>query len=154
MTIQLIRVAELDSTSITHLVEESLVQGFRMVARLVQEFDAGINRFDRPNECLWVASSDERIVGIGGLNQDPYSNNLTIGRVRHLYVEAAWRRRGVGRLLVNQIITVALEHYQQLTLRTDTVVGDRFYQQLGFQRTTTLDHTTHYLNLSELVNND
>ncbi|HEY9640493.1 MAG TPA: GNAT family N-acetyltransferase [Coleofasciculaceae cyanobacterium] len=143
------RITALDLTSIHHLVEESLSQGFRFVERLVQEYRSGLNRFDQSGEMLLTASVQGAIVGIGGLNRDPYFNHPQVGRLRHLYVESVWRRRGVGRLLVNQVIAEAHQHYQLLTLRTDTPAADQFYQTLGFKTYPNWEHTTHHLQLSQ-----
>jgi ribosomal protein S18 acetylase RimI-like enzyme len=89
------------------------------------------------------------VIGIGGLNRDPYFNDPKIGRLRHLYIESAFRRRGVGRLLVSQIIHESSQHYQLLTLRTDTTAADKFYQKLGFKTQPNWEHTTHHLQLNE-----
>ncbi|MBW4464542.1 MAG: GNAT family N-acetyltransferase [Pegethrix bostrychoides GSE-TBD4-15B] len=97
-------ISEFESESINHLAEESLSQGFRFVERLVREYRSGLNCFDQPGELLITASVQGAIVGIGGLNQDPYFNHPKVGRLRHLYVESGWRKRGVGCL--RGIITV------------------------------------------------
>jgi predicted GNAT family acetyltransferase len=56
----------------------------------------------------------------------------------------------VGRLLVDRLIYEASQHYQLLTLRTDTPAADRFYQKLGFKTQGNWQHTTHHLQLSEI----
>lgn len=133
--------------SIQHLVEESRSEGFRFVQRLMEEYLSGLNRFDLPGEILLIASVQGAIIGIGGLNRDPYFSDPTVGRLRHVYVEAAWRRRGVGRVLVTALMDVAKPHYQLLTLRTDTAAADAFYRTLGFKTEPRWTHTTHYLQL-------
>jgi GNAT superfamily N-acetyltransferase len=89
------------------------------------------------------------VVGIGGLNRDPYFNDSKVGRLRHLYVESVWRRHGIGRLLATQLIHEANQHYQLLTLRTDTSAADEFYQELGFKTYPIWKNTTHHIQLSE-----
>jgi GNAT superfamily N-acetyltransferase len=143
------RISEFESESINHLAEESLSQGFRFVERLIREYSSGLNCFDRSGEMLLTASVQGVIVGIGGLNQDPYFNNPEVGRLRHLYVESGWRKRGVGRLLVTQLIHAAKQHYQLLTLRTDTLAAAEFYQKLGFKTHPSWEHTTHHLQLNQ-----
>lgn len=147
--IQIIHLSEFDEVLINHLIEESLSQGFRFVERLVQDYRSGANCFNKSGEALFATLLDDVVVGIGGLNQDPYFNDSMIGRLRHLYVESAFRRRGVGRLLVAQIIYEATQHYQLLTLRTDTIAADNFYQKLGFKTQPNWKHTTHHLQLSK-----
>lgn len=148
--IDIARISEIQSGAINHLVEESLSQGFRFVARLIREYRSGLNCFDKSGEVLFTASVQGAVVGIGGLNRDPYFNNPKVGRLRHLYVQSVLRRRGVGRLLVTQLIHEANQHYQLLTLRTDTVAADEFYQKLGFKTAPNWEHTTHHLQLGEM----
>jgi GNAT superfamily N-acetyltransferase len=145
------RILELESESINHLAEESLSQGFRFVERLIQDYRKSLNCFDRSGEMLLTASVQGAIVGIGGLNRDPYFNDSKVGRLRHLYVKSVWRRHGVGRLLVTQLIREANQHYLLLTRRTDTPAADEFYRKLGFKTAPSWDHTTHHLQLSEIA---
>lgn len=144
------RILELELESINHLAEESLSQGFWFIERLIRDYSSGWNRFDQPGEILLIGSVQGSVVGIGGLNRDPYFNDPKVGRVRHLYVELVWRRHGVGRLLVTQLIQEAIQHYHLLTLRTDTPAADEFYQKLGFKTYPSWEHTTHHLQLSQI----
>jgi GNAT superfamily N-acetyltransferase len=143
-------ILELEPESIHHLAKESLSQGFRFVERLIRECCTGLNCFDRSGEMLLTASVQGTVVGIGGLNRDPYCNDLKVGRLRHLYVESDWRRRGVGRLLVTRLIHEASQHYQLLTLQTDTPAANEFYQKLGFKTHPSWEHTTHHLQLNQI----
>lgn len=147
--IEIDRISEIRPGSINHLVEESVSQGFRFVERLIQEYCSGLNCFDKPGEVLLAASVQGRVVGIGGLNRDPYFRDPHVGRLRHLYVGSAWRRCGIGHLLVTQLILEANRHYQLLTLRTDTQAADLFYQKRGFKTYPKWEHTTHHFQLGE-----
>jgi GNAT superfamily N-acetyltransferase len=148
--IDISRISEIESVSLNHLLEESLSQNFRFVERLIRDYRSGLNCFDNPGEMLLTASLQGAVVAIGGLNRDPYFNDSKIGRLRHFYVESVWRRQGIGRLLVNQLIHEADQHYQLLTLRTDTPAADKFYQKLGFKTQPNWEHTTHHLQLGDL----
>src|SRR5207249_6785208 len=90
---------DLTSSSVGELVAESERLGLRLVRRLADEWATGANRFDRPGEILFGAFIDGRLVGVGGLNIDPYAGDERVGRLRHLYVLSAFRRMGVGRQL-------------------------------------------------------
>ncbi|MCU0547614.1 MAG: GNAT family N-acetyltransferase [Oscillatoriaceae cyanobacterium Prado104] len=148
-SIDIARIAEIESLSIDHLVKESLSQEFRFVERLIREYRSGFNCFDNPGEILLVASDRGRAIAIGGLNRDPYFNDPKVGRLRHLYVESVWRRQGIGSLLVDRLILEAAKYYQLLTLRTDTPAADKFYRELGFKTHPNWEHTTHHLQLGE-----
>ena len=78
------------------LVLESENEKFRFVRRLYDEYAGGANRFDRDGEALFVAHHLDQIVGICGLNQDPYSQFGNVGRVRRLYVHP-WLTSFIGR---------------------------------------------------------
>lgn len=70
------------------------------VARLRDEWEAGLNRFDATGEALFEALDEIELVGVCGLNPDPYSDDPTIGRVRHLYELPRHRRAGISGALV------------------------------------------------------
>lgn len=78
-----------------------------MLDRLQQEWKEGTNRFDQAGEILLLAIQNQQVVGVCGLNRDPYTDNDRVGRVRRLYVSVDSRRRGIGRLLVTEIQTTA-----------------------------------------------
>jgi GNAT superfamily N-acetyltransferase len=143
-------ILEIESESINLLAEESLSQGFRFVERLIREYRSGLNCFDQPGEVLLTASIQGAVVGIGGLNRDPYFNDPKVGRLRHLYVESVWRKHGLGRLLVAHLIREANQHYYLLTLQTDTPTADAFYQKLGFKTYPSWEYTTHHLQLKQM----
>lgn len=131
---------------ITHLVEESMTEGFRHIKRLVDDYESGTNRFDKPGEALFTVTYESRIVGVCGLNRDPHSDPL-VGRVRRLYVSREFRRQGVARLLMGNVIEEARKHYDKVVLRTDNPVADQFYRSLGFVAQSNDERVTHYLNL-------
>jgi GNAT superfamily N-acetyltransferase len=65
--------------------------------------------------------------------------------VRHLYVLADWRRRGVGRQLVEAVVAEARLHFDRLTLWTNDAAP--FYRALGFIEDGTLFKATHHMKL-------
>jgi len=127
------------------LIAEASAQGFGFMERLCREWLDGTNRFDGPGEIFLAARLDSRIVGVGGLNRDPYTDDPSVGRVRHLYVLADFREQGIGRALVERLASAARPHFAMLRLRTDTGRGARFYESLGFHRTEgdAVTHTMH-----------
>lgn len=101
------RVRNLIVDEVYPLVLESEKEGFRFVRRLYDEHVSGTNRFDGDREVLFIARHSNQIVGICGLNQDPYSQFNNVGRVRRLYVHPDFRKHGVGRRLVSNVILEA-----------------------------------------------
>lgn len=124
------------------LVVESEQAGHRFVRRLAEEWASGANRFDRPGEALFAALLDGRVVGICGLNVDPYTTTPGVGRVRHLYVLVAYRRLGIGRRLVDRVVEAAQGRFDRLRLRTQNPAAALLYERLGFDRRAgATDHT-------------
>ena len=123
------------------LLAESEQQGFRFVRRLVEEWESGANRFDRPGEALFVARVGNDVVGVCGLHVDPYADDPKIGRVRHLYVLVPNRRSGVGEQLVADVLEAARGRFERLHLRATNAIAARLYERLGFRRTAARDHT-------------
>jgi hypothetical protein len=107
---------ELAPPALAELLAESDSEGFRFIRRLVTAWDSGANRFQRPGEALFVARDGDRVVGVCGLNIVPFAGP-NVGRVRHLYVLAEYRRRGAA----------------------------RFYEAVGFRPVADDPHCTHAL---------
>ena len=131
------------------LVKESQLEGFRFLSRLEQDYAVGINRFEQLGEALYGAYHQKQIIGVCGLNREPYLGAPNIGRLRHLYVGMAHRGAGVGRQLVNTVIREARQFYKLLVLRTDNAAAASFYRKLGFQSGLSVPYATHHLQLTE-----
>jgi GNAT superfamily N-acetyltransferase len=108
-------------------------EGHAFVRRTRIEWNEGRNQFEHPGECFSGAFVDNGLVGIGGLNIDPYAGRATVGRLRHVYVRPEARRLGVGMA----IVTRAIEHaksagFEPLRLRTKNPDAADFYEAIGF----------------------
>src|SRR5437870_5417244 len=98
-----------------------------------REFSSrGAAGFVRAGEALFAARVDGRIVGVCGLNRDPYTAEARVGRVRHLYVLEAHRRHGVGRRLVAAVMAAACSTFDRLRLRTNNPEAASLYEAMGF----------------------
>ena len=127
------------------LVAAADAEGFGHVGRLAEEWAGGANRFDRPGERLLEARSEGGVlVGVGGLNVDPYApEGERAGRLRRMYVLPAWRGRGIGRRLVQAVEAAARAHFDVLVLRTHDPDAAAFYERLGFACVRGDSHRTH-----------
>lgn len=141
------RIVDLASASLTTLVTESERSGLRFVRRLTAEWASGINRFDRSGEALFAARVGGHVVGVCGLNADPYIAEERVGRVRHLFVMEAHRRHGIGRRLVAEVIAAARGSFDRLRLRTTNPEAARLYEALGFAPSAGEADCTHALDL-------
>jgi GNAT superfamily N-acetyltransferase len=146
--LEIVRLEQLPMDKLKPLVEESREQGFGFLDRLVSEYVNGTNQFEKPGEALFSAYCDQQLIGIGGLNRDPYLEEGDIGRVRHLYVLSTWRNQGVGKRLVQSIIAEAKGLFRLLTLRTFSAQADCFYRAIGFQTKLEMNSATHHLTLN------
>jgi GNAT superfamily N-acetyltransferase len=128
---------------VERLVEASVEEGFRFLARLREEHGSGANRFDGEGEVLLGVWSGEELVAVGGLNRDPYGGRPRAGRIRHVYVLPSARRSGAGRALVRELVGRAGDWFDELVLRTDTAEAARFYEAIGFRPEGEIEGATH-----------
>lgn len=147
MTIQIRPVANLDLTAIAPLVAESLEEGWTFIERLSREYESGVNRFDQEGEVLFAAIDQGTVVGVCGLNQDPYLGDPAVGRVRHLYVLKSHRKLGLARSLVSLVMDAGRGRFHTLTLRTENPVAAALYCSLGFVEEPPVAHATHWCKL-------
>jgi GNAT superfamily N-acetyltransferase len=129
------------------LITESETHGVRFVRRLADEWTSGANRFDQPGEVLFIARIDGDVVGVCGLNVDPYAGDQNVGRVRHLYVRVSHRRLGVGQRLVIEVIQAARGRFDDLRLRTENPGAAQLFEALGFRRAVDVRDYTHVMDL-------
>lgn len=148
MTVVIERLGDLPPELFASLLAESEQAGSRILRRLADEWTSGVNRFDRPGECLFAAWAGRGLVALVGLNVDPYAAQARVGRVRHLYVRSASRRLGIGRQLVERIIEAARGPFDRLHLRTRNPEAARLYERLGFRRCTDVADCTHVMEMS------
>jgi GNAT superfamily N-acetyltransferase len=140
--VQIERLTEASPDLFDALIAESERAGYRFVRRLADEWASGANRFDRLGEALFAAWTDGRLIGACGLNVDPYTPAPGVGRVRHLYVLTDYRRLGVGRRLVEQVLDAARGRFERLRLSTQNPAAAQLYERLGFERRIgAADHT-------------
>lgn len=145
LQIRIIQKLELEQCA--PLLKESKTEGYAFIEKLCGEYQSGVNRFDEEGAILLGTYLDENLIAIVGVHPDPYLKQATIGRVRHLYVMPEYRRHNIGRDLMLALIEHAKKHFEQLTLRTLTEHGDKFYKSLGFTDEIRFENATHWLNL-------
>ena len=148
MNVTIRRIVELPVEKLASLLAESEALQLRLVRRLVDDWNSGANRFERPAEAIFVAEIDRRVIGVCGLNVDCYTTEPRTGRVRHLYVLSEFRRQGAGTRLVHEAVAAARGNFDRLRLRTNDPQAAAFYEQLGFQPTFGVPDCTHVLDLS------
>jgi Acetyltransferase (GNAT) family. len=128
------------------LKAESIDLGFNMLRRLDDNWRNGTNCFDLPGEKLLGLFSCHQLIGVGGLNQDPFMTNCRAGRVRHLYLGQCYRGMGLGTLLLQQIIQDAVIHFALINTHAPHAAYS-FYERLGFHCLADQDISTHRLQL-------
>jgi N-acetylglutamate synthase-like GNAT family acetyltransferase len=89
------------------LKAESIALNFNMLRRLEENWQRGENRFNAPGEKLLGAFLNGKLVGVCGLNRDPFSQQPRAGRIRHLYVSEKCRGLGIGKQLLTVVMADA-----------------------------------------------
>jgi GNAT superfamily N-acetyltransferase len=148
MSIAIKRLTSLSPAALAEMLIESERDGWHFVRRLLEEWEDGSNRFDRPGEALFATGDGRRIIGVCGLNRDPYSAEPDVGRVRRLYVLRDYRRQGVGQSLLLAVVGSAAGRFHWLRLRTESLQAAGFYERLGFRAVAGVSHYTHVLELT------
>jgi DNA-binding MarR family transcriptional regulator/GNAT superfamily N-acetyltransferase len=115
-----------------------------LVGRIVGDF---VTNLDPQSEHCWIAEMEDEVVGsVFVVRQD-----ATTAKLRLLYVEAAARGLGVGRALVDEVISFSRERgYKRLELWTNSVLVSaiRIYQAAGFEL---VEETPHHSFGQDLV---
>ncbi|PGZ52908.1 GNAT family N-acetyltransferase [Bacillus anthracis] len=127
-----------------YLVQESKEEGFNFLKKLINEYENKLNTFNKTGECLYGIFQGEKLIGIGGLNEDPYTENNKIGRLRRFYISKDYRRIGLGKVLLNQLLSYAEKNFKVVVLHTDTKQGDAFYTANGFVKGELYKGSSHY----------
>ena len=129
-----IRKIELPFRGIQAMQDDARQEGVSFIDRLVDEWASGANRFDGPGEVLCGVVADGLLVGVGGLNRDPFVTHPEIGRIRRVYVRPGWRHQGLATALVRALIDRARGAFRAVRLRAETPYAAGLYESLGFLR--------------------
>lgn len=125
------------------LIPASTREGFTPVQWLREQWEDGTNRFSEPGEAFYVVRIDGRLVGVCGLNLDPYDKKSAAGRLRRLYVLPDFRRKGIGRQLVLRVLEGARGHFDVVNLRTFDDDSSAFFEAIGFIQVEDIENVTH-----------
>ena len=141
--------AEVAMRRLGNLIAESEEEGFSYLVRMRNEWSSCQLRFDGPGEACFLAESDGEIVGLCGLTADPHSDDVTVGRVRKLYVSKAYRRQGIATQLLQRLCALAKKHFRELRVKTRGASGYAFYESLGFREVEPGKLYTHCIDLAD-----
>ena len=127
------------------LAAEAGAQGYAFMGRLIDEARSGRNSFDKSGECFCGIYLSSALIGCGGINQDPYTDQY-VGRLRHVYILSEFRRKGVASTLVKDLLNRSKSSFGVIRLRTSDDQAGRFYEALGFNP---IDHdsATHLIEI-------
>lgn len=84
-----------------------------------------------PHGAIWIAQAGDEAIGCVALRPLPGA----IGEVKRMYVDRAWRGRGVGRALLETLIAHARAigyHHLRLGTIADMTAARSLYHSLGF----------------------
>jgi ribosomal protein S18 acetylase RimI-like enzyme len=84
-------------------------------------------------DCVLIAESDGQLVGVAALAYEVENRRAML---RHLYIDSAYRRQGIGRALIDATVARARQYQARcLWLETQDVnyAAIQFYQRAGFE---------------------
>ena len=134
-----------EAAGFDELKAESLAENFNMLRRLDAGWRSGENRFDASGEKLLGLYIDDRLAGVCGLNRDPFSECVRVGRIRHLYLSKKQRGAGAGRHLLLAIMSGAAEAFDYLNTHAPASASG-FYLRMGFMPVDDEPRVTHRAN--------
>jgi len=134
MKFEILQITDFNLNSITYLAIEAQSEGYGFVQRTIDEWKNNINNFSKEGEILFGIFVSSSCIGIGGLNVDPYIDDPSIGRIRHVFISQKYRRKGLATQLLNKIIHSASKHFKVLRLYTVNPIASLFYESIGFIR--------------------
>ncbi len=120
---------------LSNLAKESIKEGYGFVNKTIHEWNSGINRFSKKGEVLYGVFHNDNCVAFGGLNNDPYLDKSSVGRVRHIYVSKGYRHKGIANELLIIIANKAKENFDVLRLSTNNSAAASLYEKFGFKKT-------------------
>ncbi len=134
MTVTFRRATQADAQAIAALVTELgyAATAAGVVDRVRRSLHSGTS-------CLLLAQSENDVIGLISAELVPYfPDGSTVCRVTALVVASQHRRRGLGERLLARVADFAREHGCsgiELTSAQRRLDAHRFYQRLGFSRT-------------------
>jgi nucleoside triphosphate diphosphatase len=111
------------------LRDEARAEGYRMLDRLVGEWNSRETMFDRPGEALVAAYVNGVLAGIGGLTIEPAITGAL--RMRRFYVRGRFRRRGIARRLASALLDRPESADRPITVNAGAGSAP-FWEALGF----------------------
>lgn len=134
-------IKDLLNEDIEELRNESKKEGYNLIEKLINDFISGKNKFNKPGEALIVYEVGGKIIGVCGLNIDPADPER--GRMRRLYVLPQYRKKGIGRELVQELIDHSTKNFKSVSVNIGNFDISKFYEGLGFKKYDKEEGITH-----------
>lgn len=85
---------------------------------------------------FWVALDGERVVGTLGLLEE--KGNQDTARLKRMFVDSEYQRKGIGEMLLGEALRFAMENeYREIVLKSGEKMhsGHNFWRKHGFKET-------------------
>lgn len=118
--------------AVEDLIATGLAEGQAFLDRGAPTWADPGGPYHEPRAIMLLAFDGELAVGIAGVVIDNYARDPTIGRLKHVYVRASHRRRGIAETMVRLCVERAEASFVRLRLRAATPQAGRLYERHGF----------------------
>lgn len=128
------------------LSAEASKDGHHFLEKMKLDWETGKNQFSRNGEVyygVFEVSNHNEVIAMGGVNIDPYVDDPTVGRLRHIYVAKKYQRTGAGKFLLRALLSHSRKHFNTVRLRTHNTDAVRFYKTFGFEENLQPNDTAH-----------
>ena len=127
---------------IRNLKKEDAPQVAELIKQLTQNIKEPENLINRIKEMsepqsyeYFVAEKDSQIIGFAGLVWYPVPSKGLIGWIEEVVVDEKLRGQGIGKLLMERLLNLALEkECQQVKLTALNPIAKKLYESLGFDK--------------------
>ncbi|MFZ3387562.1 GNAT family N-acetyltransferase [Buttiauxella gaviniae] len=130
-----VRPAQLSDVESIFIVRTSVTENHlsREEMRAMGITESTVSNMIEEGRCAWVATNDDEVVGFSMILREK-------GSLFGLFVLPAYEGRGIGRRLIKIAEQELFKHHDVAWLETDkNSRAAKFYMQLGWTNTTTLD---------------
>jgi GNAT superfamily N-acetyltransferase len=125
------------------MLVEARQDGHAFIERFHSRWQEGEERYLGESEGIFAAFENGRIVGVAAIGVDPYAGEARIGRLRHVFVLKAARRKGVAEALVRACLERG-KGFDLIRLRSRNPEASGLYERLGFSQIDAKDATHAY----------
>ncbi len=118
--------------AVNDLIAAGLAEGQKFLERASANWSRPGGPYEDPRSMMVVVFQEGVAVAMAGVAPDEYARDPDVGRLKHVYVRASHRRRGLADAMVRFCLARCEAGFRRLRLRAATPEAGRLYERHGF----------------------